>query len=546
MASSKKAIFSFFIFLILYFLYSVLHVHIPDVYLLRRLDVFYYIVVGVFFTLYLKERLIHKSLRRVIIHVGVLWTIWFILELLYFFPFPDTAVYMRNVWYFYFAPMHILPLLLFYASIYEGRLENERLHPLWYLPTLISLFFVFAAISNDKLHLMMDFYEDFKGIVGNVEFGPIYYLSMAWIVFLFTFSFVLTLIKCRISIPRRLQFLPLLPVLVGIVWAIYYLTDALPVINGRIVAEFPETFSYIMGSFTTICICIGLYPSNEGYKALFAKSSIAALITDRDGTVRYTGSTPISLDGLSFTEDNEEQVRGTFRIRRFPIRGGFMYWQEDISEILKLNEELKETGDRLAEEGELIKLKRKLDAERYSIDESNKLYDSIAKHVLPQSAEIARLSKEAEADLSLFDHHASVILVLCTYIKRYSNLKLLHEKNAFFSSSELTLSLNESLRALQRNGIKTALISGESALLPGSSVIELYSIFEELFEKNLSRLIGVTIRVCKGSPFTIKAVIETDSELSLPASEYFNVSMEEEDGIYYLVFALKEMGGDAS
>jgi hypothetical protein len=546
MASSKKAIFSFFIFLILYFLYSVLHVHIPDVYLLRRLDVFYYIVVGVFFTLYLKERLIHKSLRRVILHVGVLWTIWFILELLYFFPFPDTAIYMRNVWYFYFAPMHILPLLLFYASIYEGRLENERLHPLWYLPTLISLFFVFAAISNDKLHLMMDFEEDFKGIVGNVEYGPIYYLSMAWIVFLFTFSFVLTLIKCRISIPRRLQFLPLLPVLVGIVWAIYYITDTLPVINGRVVAEFPETFSYIMGSFTTICICIGLYPSNEGYKALFAKSSIAALITDRDGTVRYTGSTPISLAGLSFTEDNEEQVRGTFRIRRFPIRGGFMYWQEDISEILKLNEELKETGDRLAEEGELIKLKRKLDAERYSIDESNKLYDSIAKHVLPQSAEIARLSEEAEADLSLFDHHASVILVLCTYIKRYSNLTLLHEKNAFFSSSELTLSLNESLRALQRNGIKTALISGESALLPGSSVIELYSIFEELFEKNLNRLIGVTIRVSKGSPFTIKAVIETDSELSLPASEYFNVSMEKEDGIYYLVFALKEMGGDAS
>ncbi len=546
MASSKKAIFSFFIFLILYFLYSVLHVHIPDVYLLRRLDVFYYIVVGVFFTLYLKERLIHKSLRRVILHVGVLWTIWFILELLYFFPFPDTAIYMRNVWYFYFAPMHILPLLLFYASIYEGRLENERLHPLWYLPTLISLFFVFAAISNDKLHLMMDFEEDFKGIVGNVEYGPIYYLSMAWIVFLFTFSFVLTLIKCRISIPRRLQFLPLLPVLVGIVWAIYYITDTLPVINGRVVAEFPETFSYIMGSFTTICICIGLYPSNEGYKALFAKSSIAALITDRDGTVRYTGSTPISLAGLSFTEDNEEQVRGTFRIRRFPIRGGFMYWQEDISEILKLNEELKETGDRLAEEGELIKLKRKLVAERYSIDESNKLYDSIAKHVLPQSAEIARLSEEAEADLSLFDHHASVILVLCTYIKRYSNLALLHEKNAFFSSSELTLSLNESLRALQRNGIKTALISGESALLPGSSVIELYSIFEELFEKNLNRLIGVTIRVSKGSPFTIKAVIETDSELSLPASEYFNVSMEKEDGIYYLVFALKEMGGDAS
>ena len=545
MASSRKALFSFFVFLILYFTHCVLNVYVPNVYLLRRLNVYFYLVAAVFYTLYLKERLIHKSLRRVIIHVGVLWAIWFILELLYYFPYPNNPLYMRNVWYFYFAPMHILPLLLFYASIYEGRLDNERLNVFWYIPTAISLFFTFAAITNDAHHLMMTYEEDFAGISGNVTFGFIYYLSIAWIVFLFTFSFVVTIIKCRISIPRRLQLLPLLPIFIGCIWAFFYLTDSLPVINGRVIAEFPETFSFVLASFTTICICIGLYPSNEGYKELFAKSSIASLITDTKGVTRYSGSTPISIEGLSFSGPTGEITKGSERIRRFPIRGGYMYWQEDISEILELNEELEETGDRLSEEGELIKLKQKLDAERYSIDESNKLYDNIAKHVLPQSEEIARLSEEAEADLSLFDHHAAIILVLCTYIKRYSNLALLHEKNAFFSSSELTLSLNESLRALQRNGIKTALISSDATMVPGEAVIDIYSCFESVFEKYLSEIHGITVRVNASPSLSIKAVIEMDASFTVPKSQYFDVHTEKEDSIYYVTFTLKTKGGDA-
>ncbi|MBR1690660.1 MAG: hypothetical protein IJ713_07795 [Oscillibacter sp.] len=134
------------------------------------------------------------------------------------------------------------------------------------------------------------------------------------------------------------------------------------------------------------------------------------------------------------------------RLHRKAVSGGFVYWQDDITQLNHINAELAEMGEHLAEETELLRLENELHEERAIIEARSRTYDIIAAEVLPQSRKIAALCAEAERDPSRFDGNMKAVCLLGAYIKRYANLSLIAADHTEVETEELYLAISESLR----------------------------------------------------------------------------------------------------
>ena len=125
------------------------------------------------------------------------------------------------------------------------------------------------------------------------------------------------------------------------------------------------------------------------------------------------------------------------------------------------------------------------------MDEKNKLYDTIARAVRPQSEQIARLAEEAEKTPALFSHNMAHACFLNCFIKRYANLTLIARENENIAVAELELAVAESLRYLKNMGVVTVVVGFSETQMVAEGLICAYKIIENTLEENLSYLRGV-------------------------------------------------------
>ena len=92
------------------------------------------------------------------------------------------------------------------------------------------------------------------------------------------------------------------------------------------------------------CIQCGLIQTNSGYRALFEAGSIGAQIADTDGHIRYASSNAPKLteEMIRLAEKGAVMPDRRTLIRSSRIDGGYVLWQEDISDITALLEKLEE------------------------------------------------------------------------------------------------------------------------------------------------------------------------------------------------------------
>ncbi len=280
-----------------------------------------------------------------------------------------------------------------------------------------------------------------------------------------------------------------------------------------------------------------MIPSNEGYGSLFELSDLAAQIADRDFRVIYRSANAVPLTraqmalpaGLSLDRDT--------RVHRKAVSGGYVYWQDDVSRLNRINEELWELGERLAEEAELLRLENRLKEERAQIEAKTRAYDEIAGRVLPQSRRIAALCARAEADPADCAGALRTVCLLGTYIKRYANLSLLALEQSTLGSEELGLAISESLRQVQERGIPVQLTVEGGVRLPARRPAEVYARFEALLEAALPDLRGVQAVLREDA---LRLTLEGAS-VGLP--EGLSAEVTEEDGVSYVRIPLTGEGG---
>ena len=509
----------------------------PSVFLIRNAPTLVLMIFSLALTRYFSDRIIEHHTRRYLVGIAGLITLWIVLRGAKYIAFAETDVIARHIWYLYYIPALFIPLLSIFSALSVGAKGEFRLQMKHVIMAGVTLILAILVMTNDLHQLVFRFRPGFADWDSDYARAPVHYLVYSWIVLLYIGAICILFSRCRVSASRRLVWLPLLPLLFGVCYTTLYAIDAWPRVNGALFGEFPEAVCFTVAGITLSLIYIGLIPSNEGYGRLFEQSELAAQIADQHLNVVFKSANAAPLSREQLDSPSSLLLDHDTRLHRKTVSGGFVYWQDDIAELNRINEELREIGDQLAEEAELLRLRNELEEERARIRAKTKVYDEIAAKVLSQSQKIVALCADAEQDPNRYTPNMKTVCLLAVYIKRYANLMLLAADRDSIDVQELALAIRESLRSLLEIGIQTDESFSSSFLITSPNALSTYALFEQFLEAALPTLRGVQVSVAGDE---LKLTIE-GAELQLP--EDADATISTEDDISYIKMPLTMAGG---
>ncbi|MBR4703589.1 MAG: hypothetical protein IKO91_07070 [Oscillospiraceae bacterium] len=536
MTTAKRTLGMLAQFALLYAAAALISIFAPDVFLLRHCSTLFLLALSLALMLYFSEHIIARDTRKYLAAIAGLTVAWVTLRGAKYIAFEETELIARHIWYLYYVPALLIPLCSLLAALSVGRQEGNR-RP-WKVRSAVgvTLLLILLILSNDLHQLAFRFQPGFANWDAEYSRGPVNVAAYLWILALVVGVFYILFSRCRLSAGRKLVWLPMLPALFGAVYLTLYAMGRWPRIGGSLFGEFPETVCFTLAGVWMSLISIGLIPSNASYGKLFELSDLAAQIADRDYRVIYRNANAVSLSREQMASPSGVLLDRDTRVHRKAVAGGFVYWQDDIAELNRINEELRELGEQLAEETALLSLRNKLKEERAKIEAKTRVYDGIAEQVLPQSRRIAALCAEAEQAPEQYAANMKTVCLLAAYIKRYANLTLLAADQPALELRELFLALQESLRYVREAGIPAdEAFSGEMRA-NSQRLIAAYALFETLLEASFPSLRGLQVRLDES---VLKLSFE-GAELALPEGTEGELTVE--DRVSYVRLTLGEAG----
>ncbi len=501
----------------------------------------------------LRRRVMQPQARRFLTSIAGLIVFWLLDRTVKYF-FVTTAAATRYLWYGFYLPMLFIPLLAVFVAASLDKPEEHRL-PRWTRLLYFPAGGLFLLVLTNDLHQTVFVFDpaltEWRDT--GYTYGAGYYAVMGFMALCALSALALMLYKCRASRGRKAVWLPLLflpaALVYGVLYAVYIEdhTSLLYYLAGDMTVTNCLLFAGLMES----CLQTGLVPTNTGYDALFQASSVGMRITDEGGRVCYASDTalPLSAEILRRTEDGELLLDPRTLLKSHPIRGGRIVWQEDVAELVRVKEELEAAREELQDRNEILRAQYRQDAQRYKLEEQNRLYDLVQRETQPQLRRINTLAARLRetGDGPARRRLLLQILVLATYVKRRKDMTISADRSRVLSASRLSSALRESCSNLSQNGIPGNLYLPEpEAILPMDAAFAAYDLFEDALEPALDTLtyFFVTIAEEDGALF-LRIALECRADLSALARRHPQAALERDEDGWFLSLQLTQGGEDA-
>ncbi|MBR6683259.1 MAG: hypothetical protein IKL38_02845, partial [Firmicutes bacterium] len=343
----------------------------------------------------LHRRLMNKNVRRLMLAVGCLMLFWLIDKIVKWdFTGSVTHPLVRYLWYGFYVGMLFIPTLGAFIINYLGKPENYS-HPakLNYLliPPTVLLALVF---TNDLHQKVFVFYNGSINFDQEYSYDWVYYIVMGWFIVMGFYFVVMMLVKSRAPGSRKLQ---KMPILIMTFAALFWIGYSMRLYN----CDLTVTDILIIVLLLESAIQSGLLPSNTNYQQLFDATTVPVQILDRDYQPHYVsgGALPIPEDILRQAGSGTVHM-GSSLLSSAPINGGRVVWEDDITELNALQQQLQDAQEQLGEENTLLQAELDLKEQRAKTDEKNRLYDRIAEEVEPELIKtdmlLQRIAQEPE------------------------------------------------------------------------------------------------------------------------------------------------------
>lgn len=486
------------------------------------------------------RRLIQKTIRIHLVAASGLMVFWFVVRSIkYMFVVNPTVT--RYLWYSYYIPLLLIPLIFLIVSIMIGKVENSSLPKsawLLYAPTLLCIFMV---LTNDLHQFVFSFPAGEVWLDSNNGYELGYYIILSWEIICAVAAFVLMVVKSRKS--YRKKYMPILLIICSIIYALIYVSGVewMQIIGGDVTAVQCLMYMMILES----CVQCGLIQTNTGYQELFQIGTIAAQITDMEYHVQYSSENAetMSYDIMRAAENGGIIINENILVKSNSIRGGHVLWQEDISDIVELLSQLEENRKNIEDSNYLEQENYKTKVQVNTLKEKNHLYDSLKKQTEGRLDLIESLivQYEMENDLENKKRLVAKIGVIGTYIKRRGNLIFIHEKESKTDISELSVCMKESFISLKQMGVECALNIPDIHDVNVSEIAHIYDFFEEVIEFVIDdiRSIWIKGRLLKDK-ILISMEIETEKDLSALSGKADCTHCEE--GVWRFDCHIKKVG----
>lgn len=466
-----------------------------------------YLALFIVWGLSIQYRIRQKQARHYLLAVDILMLFWIILRTLKYMLVTGTVM-TRYLWYMYYIPMLLIPMLALMIAWSLNKPDSYRLPPQIAALWTIAVILIGLVLTNDLHGLVFVFPAEqnfYEWSDDTYTYGAGYFAVLAWESLCAAASLVIMAIKCRIPGARKYFWLPPLPLLLSLVYTVLYFTGVpwLRVAFG----DLTVTQCLLIAATFEACIGCGLIQSNTRYGELFAATvDCNAMITDMSFNLFCSAKDAEKFTPAVLREASDKPLDlGEGRsLHTMLIRGGYAVWVEDNSALLKMREELEAMKKELLERNEILRQEYENEKASREVEEQNRLYDMLQNATQKQIDKIAFLTQkyreeEWEAKAEAGEEEQRKILaqtaVLCTYIKRRKHMALLAFRKYDIPAAELRLAMEESLRSLELLGADSALYIRTGEMLSAEAAIGIYGFFEDVIEDALDSLEALDARI---------------------------------------------------
>lgn len=442
------------------------------------------------------------------------------------------------LWHFSYGPMLFMPVL--WLALVLSDFTHYKIKRIVLLLDLLSGILFLLILLNDVHHwAWRPIYDSHSSLI-SWKNGPLYFVVAGYI-FLLLFLSVFHLAYGTLNKRNRLKevaFLLIPLVLLLTYFLLYFFGVAwlrkTPGINNYYVMD--SFFGFL---FMEIALQSGLVQNAGFYRSFFIKGPFRLALAYPDYHLFERN------EGFTMIEDIKRKdvvVQGGERYRKKEVEGGFLLLEEDISDLLRLQNELLEKQKELRQTMALLEGREKVEAavERYHI--RNQLNASLLGEIELESGTIERLVASLPDQLT----PSSRLSCAKTLESLQNRLAFLKQRCLFFTSADekqelsyedFALSQGSLDRDLANVGFLVGVHYPPFAYLPLDEALKINAFLRSLVEAFGDSRGGILLSFDPKKAL-IKARIVPTPEFDTTKLLY-EPSIEQEEEEYYLSLALK-------
>ena len=484
--------------------------------------------------IYLEKHVVYKKMRRCLTAIGCLMVFWFFVRTVKFHIFHE-PLGEHICWYLYYIPMILIPVLGLSAALFFVEKDEEKTVRQIIILLTVAAVLIISVFTNDLHQLVFRFSKQPPFSDRDYSYGILFAVIQGWMLSCLTGMEIILIRKSRI--PGKKQFwLPVIPGILLLGWNvgnIFHLSFI-----QTLAGDMTAVCCLLMAAIYQGCILCGLIQTNNRYFELFQTSGgLDAEITD-DSFQRYyhSGDFPkLSPEMRTMIIHRSSVQEQGIRINHIPIRGGHLFWSEDISILLDQYQDIREQQEELTARNRLLQKTYEKEAERRKTEEQNRLLNMIQNQTAGQLELLSQLMDELERTESRerYDLLLGKIVVIGTYLKRRKNLVLTQytSDGNVLTMEDLRQSLAESCDSLKLCRIRAAYyVENGDIQLNAEDILKCYDTFEWLAERLSDVMQSMFYRVSQiDDDLRISVHIASEADLCGLMSERPDLKVQQED-----------------
>ncbi len=484
--------------------------------------------------IYLEKHVVHKKMRRCLTAIGCLMVFWFFVRTVKFHILHD-PLGEHVCWYLYYIPMILIPVLGLAAAMFFGEKDEEKTVRRIKILLTVAVVLIVSVFTNDLHQMVFHFAKQTPFSDNDYSYGILFMVIQGWMLICLTGMEIILIRKSRI--PGKKQFwLPIIPGILLLGWNIGNIFR-LPFIQ-TFAGDMTAVCCLLMAAIYQGCILCGLIQTNNRYFELFQTSGgLDAEITDYSFQRYYhSGDFPqLSPELRSMIVNRSFVQEQGIRINHIPIRGGHLFWSEDISVLLDQYQDIREQQEELTARNRLLKKNYQKEAERRKAEEQNRLLNMIQSQTAGQLELLSQLMDELEKTESRerYNWILGKIVVVGTYLKRRKNLVLTQHTSDgnLLTMEDLRQSIAESCDSLKLCKIRAAYyVESGDVQLNADDILKCYDTFEWLVEQLSDVMHSIFYRVSQiDEDLRISVHIVSEADLRDLVSERPELKVQQED-----------------
>ena len=488
------------------------------------------------------DRIVSKKIRRYLLTLVGLMMLWMLMRTLRHTVFLYVFPVGQWCWYAYYISMILIPQVSLMAAKCIGKPEEYRPPKRWYLMYIPSLAMIIGILTNDLHQWAFRFHLGYEVGWDIYQHNILYYIATAWIFTCISIMIAEVVRHCRIPGTKKMIWLPVAMLGIGVAYTVLYAVDS----NLFSFIEMTAALCFVVVAIWESCIKTGLIQSNSHYDELMKCSGLGVSVVDNEYTVHYRSDDAIDLPKEQMQAATIAPVilDGGIRLSGSKIKGGYTIYQEDISELLDILDELKELREELQDSNAVSMQNYRIDKRIRALAEKNRLHDELhrqtAKQINLLNDWLTKLSETEDADEKR--ELLRRIVVAGAYLKRRNNLVLVSEQDEFIKEEELNLSIKEMMKNLQIAGVSCAASVQFERDIPSNVVMQLFDFYEYVVENAFDGLTYLLARFfSRDDSFYCCVDAVCNLDLTVLTTETVSVSVTDEN---YYTLSFKAEGGD--